>query len=439
MCVDVVMRHPRKHTPAFASQRAHERVPAVRHCHRARTRSRPPRSSLPIGRARRRPSSNAAWPIDSVPGKPACSPADPYASGRGDRDVASGAPQAGPRARPRCRCPSTIGRCGPCCSVDPIGTTSTVVVRDGSHLRPRCLTEPHGSPTPAVARASSSAAAGGSRRTSRGGSRSTSAPLRDRIRSRAARSADGPGRTRGLGRNGTVRIGMEATARLGSRAVAHVDRRAREPPTHGRAAPGADRVLPPSTETTAGAVSRRRSRRPRSSRRSASIVRRATRSNARRHESQRLRGVRGGQRGTPEPSRSLGRRSMHRTRPRTRGAGSADAIDAATCSLDDVGIDLDAHGAGRAGGDGVAQHRVGGSRSDAVTATTSTFHASPIRSAHSSAASSASDAPEVRASVCTSRSTDRLRPTVDPLHARGDHDRTAVTICRKTTPCPPSG
>ena len=113
-----------------------------------------------------------------------------------------------------------------------------------------------------------SAASSGSADTVRGGVRSVSAPVSETIRSRTGASGSGPGRVRARGRYGrrcSTRVGerrsegtVEMVATSRSRAAS-------------TAASGARRssAMPPSRESTAGARTRSRSRRPKSRRRSA--------------------------------------------------------------------------------------------------------------------------------------------------------------------------
>ena len=64
--------------------------------------------------------------MDNVPVKPACSPLEPY--GSAGATTTSGRAAANRSARATAMTVSVdSGRCGPCCSVDPSGTTSTVV------------------------------------------------------------------------------------------------------------------------------------------------------------------------------------------------------------------------------------------------------------------------------------------------------------------------
>ena len=69
--------------------------------------------------------SNAGPPIDSVPGKPACSPLEPY--GRAGATTTSWRRARAPLRR---RAATTVSvtnvRCGPCCSVEPSGIASKV-------------------------------------------------------------------------------------------------------------------------------------------------------------------------------------------------------------------------------------------------------------------------------------------------------------------------
>jgi hypothetical protein len=66
----------------------------------------------------------ASVPIDSVPGKAACSPLAPMATA--GASPAQGRPaQARDATSIAIRVSVSIGRCGPCCSHDPVGTTSS--------------------------------------------------------------------------------------------------------------------------------------------------------------------------------------------------------------------------------------------------------------------------------------------------------------------------
>jgi hypothetical protein len=65
-------------------------------------------------------SSRASWPIESVPGKSACSPLESYAIA--GATIAAGLRSAARSARARAMVVSvSSGRCGPCCSVELAG------------------------------------------------------------------------------------------------------------------------------------------------------------------------------------------------------------------------------------------------------------------------------------------------------------------------------
>ena len=87
--------------------------------------------------------SSAAWPSDNVPGNPACSPLEPY--GSAGATTTSRRPAAAASAiAPAISVSVSSGRCGPCCSVAPRGTTSTgrgLLSRSGQAQEPS-LTRP---------------------------------------------------------------------------------------------------------------------------------------------------------------------------------------------------------------------------------------------------------------------------------------------------------
>ena len=75
-------------------------------------------------------SSIASCPIDSVPAKPACSPLEPYGDGRRDQHVGTRGGQTRSQSATAMSVSVDSGRCGPCCSVEPIGTARTAPRRD---------------------------------------------------------------------------------------------------------------------------------------------------------------------------------------------------------------------------------------------------------------------------------------------------------------------
>ena len=107
-----------------SARRRAPRARAAPRCRRARTAAPPRRSRRRRGRAPpARPRARPA-PIDSVPGKPGVLAAGAVRQRRGDHDVA--APAAAASASAAAISVSVAsGRCGPCCSVAPSGTTST--------------------------------------------------------------------------------------------------------------------------------------------------------------------------------------------------------------------------------------------------------------------------------------------------------------------------
>lgn len=69
---------------------------------------------------------SASVPIDSVPGNAACSPLAPIATGGATATPASPESETARSATATAiRVSVSSGRCGPCCSSEPTGTTTT--------------------------------------------------------------------------------------------------------------------------------------------------------------------------------------------------------------------------------------------------------------------------------------------------------------------------
>ena len=113
-------RRPGPHVPALGPQQPHRRGDRARRCRRARTAaaSAGPSPAARTGPARPAAARSRPRPIDSVPGKPACSPLDPYGTAG-----ATSTPSTLAASRDASATATSVsvdsGRCGPCCSVEP--------------------------------------------------------------------------------------------------------------------------------------------------------------------------------------------------------------------------------------------------------------------------------------------------------------------------------
>src|SRR5215472_14700081 len=163
-------------------------------------------------------SSRASWPMDRVPGKPWCSPLAPYATA-GATSTSARAPASRWHSATAMSVSVDSGRCGPCCSVAPSGTASTLsaVTRPptSGHGRSASSTGVGDEPGQRVRVAGGDRRPGGHRRS--GGERERyRAALRGPVRAGPVRVVRRWARRRGGGRERPLAVALDT---LGVRAV----------------------------------------------------------------------------------------------------------------------------------------------------------------------------------------------------------------------------